>query len=1515
MEEDTFKNIILQHGLHPLSDYHFRMIKSLLAEDLNLKGSKYEECDKIKFADLMAENFKQDEILEKLIALFEMIPPLENTAKLLRKEKPKGVTVFPKRENTCKEIVLLHGLHSLSNYHFQMIKSLMAQHLYLKGSEYEECDKIKFADLMAEKFEKDAGLGTLIALFKMIPPLENTAKFLRKKMPKDLTVFPWSENTCKEIVFLHGLYPLSDYHFRMIKSLLAEELKLKQSEYEECDKIKFADLMAENFKMDAGLGTLIALFEMIPTLENTADLLRKETPKDLTVFSLKENTCKEIVFLHGLYPLSDYHFRMIKSLLAEELILQRSEYEECDKIKFADLMAEKFKMDAGLGTLIAIFELIPPLQNTAELLRKEKPKDLIFFPRKKKTCKEIVFLHGLYPLSDYHFRMIKSLLAEELKLKQKEYKECDKIKLADLMSEKFIMDAGLGTLVALFEMLPPLQNTAELLRKENPKGLNAFRWWETTCKEIVFLHGLYPLSDYHFRMIKFLLAEELKLKRCEYEECDKIKFADLMAENFIMDAGLGKLIALFEMLPPLQNTAELLRKEKPKDLNLSVWKENTCKEIVFLHGLYPLSDYHFRMIKSLLAEELKLKRRQYKECDKIKLADLMAEKFIMDAGLGKLIALFEMLPPLQNSAELLREEKPKDLNLSVWKENTCKEIVFLHGLYPLSDYHFRMIKSLLAEELKLKRRQYKECDKIKLADLMAEKFKIDAGLGTLVALFEMLPPLQNTAELLRKENPKGSTAFPWRKYTCKEIVFLHGLYPLSDYHFRMIKCLLAEELKLKRGEYEECDKIKFADLMADNFIVDAGLGKLITLFQMLPPLQNTARLLRKENPKDLTLFTWKENTCKEIVFLHGLYPLSDYHFRMIKSLLAEELKLKPREYKECDRIKFADLMAEKFIMDAGLGKLIALFEMLPPLQNTAEHLRKQKPKGLTAFPLKKNTCKEIVFLHGLYPLSDDDFRMIKFLLAKELKLERCEYEECDKIKFADLMAENFIMDAGLGNLIALFEMLPPLQNTAKLLRKEKPKDLTLFTWKKTTCKEIVFLHGLYPLSDYHFRMIKCLLAEELKLKEREYKECDKIKFADLMAEKFIMDAGLGKLIALFEMLPPLQNTAELLRKEKPKDLTLFTWKENTCKEIVFLHGLYPLSDYHFRMIKCLLAEELKLKQREYKECDKIKFADLMADNFAIDAGLGKLIALFEMIPPLQNTAKLLRKEKPKDLTLFTWKENTCKEIVLLHSLYPLSDYHFRMIKCLLAEELKLKQREYKECDKIKFADLMSEKFIMDAGLGTLIELFEMLPPLQNTAELLRKENPKGLPAFPRRKNTCKETVFLHGLYPLSDYHFRMIKSLLAEELKLKQIEYEECDKIKLVDLMSEKFLVDAGLGKLIALFEMLPPLQNIAELLRKKHPLGLTAFPRRKNTCKEIVFLHGLYPLSDYHFRMIKCLLAEELKLKQIEYEECDKIKLADLMSEKFLVDAGLGKLIALFEMMPPLENTAELLRNESQKI
>uniref|UniRef100_A0A287BMV8 Pyrin domain-containing protein n=1 Tax=Sus scrofa TaxID=9823 RepID=A0A287BMV8_PIG len=86
---NEFKRIVLLKGFQHMDDYHFKMIKSLLAHDLRLTRKMQEEYDRIKIADLMEERFRGAACVDKLIELVKGIDDIKHLVKPLQKEKLK----------------------------------------------------------------------------------------------------------------------------------------------------------------------------------------------------------------------------------------------------------------------------------------------------------------------------------------------------------------------------------------------------------------------------------------------------------------------------------------------------------------------------------------------------------------------------------------------------------------------------------------------------------------------------------------------------------------------------------------------------------------------------------------------------------------------------------------------------------------------------------------------------------------------------------------------------------------------------------------------------------------------------------------------------------------------------------------------------------------------------------------------------------------------------------------------------------------------------------------------------------------------------------------------------------------------------------------------------------------------------------------------------------------------------------------------------------------------------------
>ncbi|NP_001289580.1 interferon-activable protein 203 isoform X7 [Mus musculus] len=83
--------------------------------------------------------------------------------------------------------------------------------------------------------------------------------------------------------------------------------------------------------------------------------------------------------------------------------------------------------------------------------------------------------------------------------------------------------------------------------------------------------------------------------------------------------------------------------------------------------------------------------------------------------------------------------------------------------------------------------------------------------------------------------------------------------------------------------------------------------------------------------------------------------------------------------------------------------------------------------------------KNIVLLKGLENMEDYQFRTVKSLLRKELKLTKKMQEDYDRIQLADWIEDKFPKDAGLDKLIKVCEHIKDLKDLAKKLKTEKAK--------------------------------------------------------------------------------------------------------------------------------------------------------------------------------------------------------------------------------------------------------------------------------------------------------------------------------------------------------------------------------------------------------------------------------------------------------------------------------------------
>ncbi|XP_055965545.1 uncharacterized protein LOC130018891 [Sorex fumeus] len=84
---------------------------------------------------------------------------------------------------------------------------------------------------------------------------------------------------------------------------------------------------------------------------------------------------------------------------------------------------------------------------------------------------------------------------------------------------------------------------------------------------------------------------------------------------------------------------------------------------------------------------------------------------------------------------------------------------------------------------------------------------------------------------------------------------------------------------------------------------------------------------------------------------------------------------------------------------------------------------------------------------------------------------------------------------------------------------------------------------------------------------------------------------------------------------------------------------------------------------------------------------------------------------------------------------------------------------------------------------------------------------------------------------------------------------------------------------------------------------------------KKILLHKGLKMLTDYQFRTVRCLLADELQLTPQMREDSDRIKIADRIFSKFPGAASVDKLIDTLKDDPELKEFVDSLRKEKQNV
>ncbi|XP_066895382.1 interferon-activable protein 203-like isoform X4 [Kogia breviceps] len=188
---------------------------------------------------------------------------------------------------------------------------------------------------------------------------------------------------------------------------------------------------------------------------------------------------------------------------------------------------------------------------------------------------------------------------------------------------------------------------------------------------------------------------------------------------------------------------------------------------------------------------------------------------------------------------------------------------------------------------------------------------------------------------------------------------------------------------------------------------------------------------------------------------------------------------------------------------------------------------------------------------------------------------------------------------------------------------------------------------------------------------------------------------------------------------------------NEFKRILLLKGFQHISDYQFRVIKSLLAKDLRLTRKMQDEYDRIKIADLMEVKFHGPACVDKLIGLVKDIDEIKDLAKTLKNEKLKVIRRSRAKEATRVNKSKLNKPSPdqststtNKDLGLESIKDTPVKEKKTtKTNESKRMNLKKKQDLLPELLVTSTqSTESLPQTPQMLPPNPSSSSSTKKKN-------------------------------------------------------------------------------------------------------------------------------------------------------------------------------------------------
>ncbi|XP_062961945.1 gamma-interferon-inducible protein 16-like [Cynocephalus volans] len=730
---NEYKKIVLLKGLENISDYHFKAVKSLLTHDLRLTRKMQDQLNRIQIADMMEEKFQHDAGLDKLIEFFEDIPTLKGLAKTLRKEKLKAKGKNPSKKSKQGEL----GPATLAPATSKVLTSEGAEETPVaqkRKNTTTEKTGTKKKKVPEEQMQPPypAGASTSSAMghappaqiSSPVPSNTSSTEKIKDTITQtcDSKQMNPSQKQCPPPQTSVISPPPSEFHpqnFRAVpqnspSSILTKNMKDSINQNYDSEGMKSSQEQSGLPQSPATRAPLTGSHPRTSQKLTQSPFSRflKQIQKKLKQKNSDSKSTK----------LSSGQSQLPKSSVASTAVTESH--------------AQTPQMPTTTPCSSSLTKTVKDTTNQTYDSKKMKPSQEKSQPLQTAAISP--------PPSEFHPQDFQALpqtpsstfLIQKEKDKITQYYASRNMKLSQVDSRpaqsSVISKSPTVTQPQIFQRVPQTTSSSSLTKCAENYTRPSSRNSASATNPLSGSSSRQGSGDNSSLLCPDTSLSELWESLSEVEE----KYKKARVSNAQLDNEKNNLIYQVDTLKDVteeqEEQMEQFYRENEEKSNELERQKCTCS--VLQYKMNELKESLWQ--KDELIEALD-KQKEYIACLR---NDCLSDWAL--SGLGTGAGGRRFCSPI--SLKMLKE---------------YKKIVLLKGLECLDEYNFRMFKSLLVHDLQLTRKMQDEYDKIMIADLMEETFRVDAGLNKLIEFLKDIPQLRNLAKKLQREKLKVTRKF------------------------------------------------------------------------------------------------------------------------------------------------------------------------------------------------------------------------------------------------------------------------------------------------------------------------------------------------------------------------------------------------------------------------------------------------------------------------------------------------------------------------------------------------------------------------------------------------------------------------------------------------------------------------------------------------------------------------------------------------------------------------------------